>query len=172
MSEFQVDKHQNTDAELVKPTKVDLNTPEADEAFAAAPVYEKFAVVQASQATQETPITTVLADGTVETSNVAQPGDYIVTNPGGEQYVVEQEKFEARYEVTEDSGTFKAKGIVKAVANATGTPVTVIAPWGEEQHGNADCIYLAQYDPSTGEISEDRYIIGRDEFNDTYRQRN
>ena len=44
--------------------------------------------VRARQAIRETAVNTVLADGTKETSNVAEPGDVIVTGVGGERWVV------------------------------------------------------------------------------------
>jgi hypothetical protein len=146
-----------------KPVKVDLSTPAYDKLFEAAATYQKTARVQARQATEPTPISTILADGTFETQNIAQPGDYIITNPGGEEYIISAEKFEKRYRTTDTPGTFQAVGEIQAIKNPTGKPITIIAPWGEEQHGGADCILASALDNPA-----DRYIIGATEFVDTY----
>ena len=66
-------------------------------------VYKKQGEVTAVQVQVETPVETVLADGTKETTNTALPGDFIVTNPGGEQYVLKPEKFQSRYEPKESA---------------------------------------------------------------------
>ena len=39
------------------------------------------------RAARKTPVKTVLADGTKETENIAEPGDYIVTGKGRERWV-------------------------------------------------------------------------------------
>jgi len=72
------------------------------------------------------------------------------------------EKFENKYELIEGD-TYNAKGEIVAIQNPTGEPITIIAPWGEEQHGGPDC-WIAKNpdDPS------DRYIIGGAEFAETY----
>ena len=51
--------------------------------FGTAKTYVKFARIQATQAQGGEAIETVLADGTKETANIANAGDWIVTNPGG-----------------------------------------------------------------------------------------
>ena len=55
--------------------------------------YAKFARIQAIEAVGGEVIETILADGTKETSNTANAGDWIVTNPGGEKYIVPAAKF-------------------------------------------------------------------------------
>ena len=44
--------------------------------------YRKAGQFRAIRAARETPVKTVLADGTNETQNIAEPGDYIVTGMG------------------------------------------------------------------------------------------
>src|SRR5208282_509734 len=78
--------------------EIDRHAPEISEAFARhGRVYRKTGEVQAEQASAATLVETVLADGTKETKNMAAPGDFIVTAPGGERYVVKPGTFLARY---------------------------------------------------------------------------
>lgn len=148
---------------------LDLSTPEATEALAQAPIYEKKGVVHARPATPGEKIVTVLADGTEETTNVAGENQVVITNPGGEQYIIGAEKFASRYGATDEEGVFKAKGMARAVQNPTGGPIEIMAPWGEPQYGDAECMVATVYDPDQPDVvSDDRYIIGHQEFEDTY----
>ncbi len=153
-----------------KIVEVDPHTPEISEALANAPLYEKTATVQAREATEGEVIETVLEDGTVETSNTASAGDMVITNPGGEQYIIGGEKFTSRYGDTDEPGVFKAKGMARAINNPTGEEISVVAPWGEVQYGGPDAKILVAVDPENpdAEIGADRYIIGGQEFMDTY----
>jgi len=149
---------------------LDLSSEEINEAFANAPLYLKKAIVKARTATPGQQVKTILANGTEETVNSAQEGDIIVTNPGGEEYILKFEKFSARYEALDDQGTFRAKGVIRAITNPIGKSISVKAPWGEEQFGDAECIVAATYDPlRPDEVSTDRYIIGKEEFLATYK---
>ena len=59
--------------------------------------------------------------------------------------------------------------MARIIDNPTGGEVSVIAPWGEEQVGAADCKFASLYDPTQPDvISTDRYIIGAAEFAETY----
>ena len=152
-----------------EPQFIDLTTEQWTQRLAEAPVYAKKAMVEARQVTEREEVTTTLANGTKETINVAEVGDVIVTNPGGEKYVLKMEKFASRYESTDQEGVFHAKGMSRITENSTGAPVEVMAPWGEKQSGGADCMIATVFDPEQpNEISADRYIIGRQEFLDTY----
>lgn len=116
------------------------------------------------------------ADGK-ETTNTAQPGDFIVTNlsPGREPlrdrdghmnvYVITAERFAALYEHTSEKSAhgpiYRAKGVVSALALPGG--FDILAPWGERQTGasgylllNGDEVYgssAAQFD-ATYEVLE------------------
>jgi len=138
----------------------DLQTPEMSKAFAASPLYEKSAIVKATLVQSPREVVTIVGDGLVETTVIAQPGEYVVQNPGGEEYVLLAEKFSSRYSHV-DGDTFRASGTVRAFRNPTGGAVTVIAPWGEEMHGAADC-FFAQAEGT------DRYIIESGSFASTY----
>jgi hypothetical protein len=115
-------------------------------------LYRKAGEVQAQRATEATPVETVLADGTEETRNVAEPGDYIVTGPGGERYVVKPETFEARY-----------------VRKPFARPISIVASWGEHQHGAADCMIADVFDRVKGQRAGEPYLIGSAEFARTYK---
>lgn len=148
---------------------LDLSAENITAALREAELYRKKVIVQARPAAAGERVTTVLADGTEETTNTAEEGDIIITNPGGERYVMNFQKFTARYDAIDEQGNFRAKGIVRAVANPTGQSIRVMAPWGEPQLGDAACIIASPYDaqqPDT--IGTDRYIIGKDEFLTTY----
>lgn len=125
--------------------------------------YKKSAVVTVAQATHGQKLITTLKNGTVETSRILSGDECIITNPSGEQYAVSKENLIAKYDKNPD-GTYSAKGQITAVKNPFGRDITIIAPWGEEQHGDASC-YIAQ--SSTDE--NDRYIIGHNEFIETYK---
>lgn len=152
-----------------EPRHLDLQTDEWTHALVEAPIYKKFGKVHAQIAQGGETLQTVLSDGTVETTNTANPGDVIVTNPGGERYIIGANKFDSRYEATDEDGVFKAKGKARITPNPTGQPIKITAPWGEEQFGGPDALIATVYDPENpDDVSPDRYIIGRDEFNATY----
>ena len=151
------------------PKELDLSTSEWTNRLANAEVYVKKAVVQAREAVPGETITTILADGTVETTNTAGENTVIITNPGGEEYIIGADKFAGRYEPTGVDGEYRATGMARAVKNPTGGDIQVMAPWGELQFGGADALIATVFDPSNpDEISADRYIIGAEEFKDTY----
>ena len=149
--------------------KLDLSTGEYTAKLAEAPVFAKKAEVAAVTATAGQEVRTVLANGTKETVNYAEEGDVIVTNPGGEQYILKPDNFAKRYEATAEDGVYRAKGMARAFKNDTGAPVEIMAPWGEPQYGDENCMIATVFDPDNpSEIGSDRYIIGADEFAETY----
>lgn len=149
--------------------ELDLSTAEYTAKLAEAPVFAKKAEVNATVAAGGEVVETILADGTRETTNTANPGDAIITNPGGEQYIIPAETFNKRYEITAEEGVFRAKGMARALRNDTGAPIEIMAPWGEPQFGDENCMIATVFDPDKpDEIGADRYIIGADEFADTY----
>ncbi|MFZ2544654.1 MAG: PGDYG domain-containing protein [Candidatus Saccharimonadales bacterium] len=151
------------------PKELDLSTSEWTSRLANAEVYAKKAIVQAREAVPGETITTTLADGTVETTNTAGENTIIITNPGGEEYIIGAEKFAGRYESTGVDGEYRATGMARAVKNPTGGDIQVMAPWGELQFGGPDALIATVFDPlNPDEVSADRYIIGSEEFKDTY----
>lgn len=142
---------------------LDTSHPLTTHSLALSPTYKKTSQVTMRIAEPGEKLTTTLADGTVETERILDGGEYIVKNPGGEEYAMSQEKFQSRYDDA-GNGIWQAKGEVRAVKNFTGKDITIMAPWGEEQHGGRDC-YIVEAD------SGERYIIGDQEFKDTYAEK-
>lgn len=155
-----------TDTATAEPTLVDLNTDEYTALFLSSPVYRKNVFVHARQVTDTEKIETILADGTFETNQTVEAGQWIITNPGGETYAIKNEKFVRRYDSV-GNGVYQAKGIIHAFTSPVDGPVKIIAPWGEPQYGNKGCVFGASI-LEDGSIAEDRYILGRQEFEDTY----
>ena len=63
----------------------DLQTLEMSKAFAASPLYKKSAIVKATLVQSPREVVTIVGDGLVEITVIAQPGEYVVQNPGGEE---------------------------------------------------------------------------------------
>ena len=151
------------------PQSLDLETDYWTKILSEAPIYKKIGKVNARVAQCSETIKTILADGTEETTNTAEEGDVIVTNPGGERYILKPDNFSKRYEPTEEEGVFLAKGKARVAPNSTGKPIKIKASWGEEQIGGPDALIATVYDSDKpDEVAAGRYIIGRDEFNATY----
>lgn len=149
---------------------LDLSTDEMTARFDAAPIYRKSAVVTIREADPGERVVTTLANGHEETAVTCDGGEPVITNPGGEQYVPTGgwAQVERRYHPL-NGGRWQARGMVRAFPNPTGGDVTILAPWGEEQHGTADCLLAAEYLPDRpDDISADRYLIGAQEFAATY----
>lgn len=114
-----------------------------------------------TQVETERPIETYTSDG-LETKNVAKPGNYVLSGPSGELYVLKQEKLNKMY-------TGKPGGIIipeqtprqVAIYNLP-TPMKFIASWGEEmiiKPGD----YLVKEPDGSG-----YYRIAKKEFEQTY----
>lgn len=147
---------------------VDRNAPEIMDALASARIFKKYGTVQARPALAGEVITTVLADGTTETKNTANEDDWIVTNPGGEFYIIPEAKFLARYEPTEEEGIYDAKGLIRAIPNPYGQSVEIMASWGELQVGASDC-WFADVCDDEGTPNGSPYLIAAEAFAQTYK---
>lgn len=112
--------------------------------------------IEIAKAEQE--VVTVLA-GKPETKNVAKIGDYIVTGPFGERYVIAGNRFDRLYEADPAKpGEFRSKGTVQAVLLTEA--VTFKAPWGEQQRIDAGGVMVKNGD--------DIYGIAEAAFAETY----
>lgn len=132
--------------------------------------YKKVAEVRAERALQPCTVITTLSNGQTETTNFAGRGDYIVTAASGERWVVKPDAFKRRYAPKPgEQNVFIALGEVIAAPNPFGRPIEIVAPWGEKQKGEADCLIADELDPATGERAGQPYLIGRAEFEQTYR---
>ena len=93
----------------------------------------KFARIHARQGSVGQVVDTIL-DNTTNTvkldKKTGEPG-WIVTNPGGEEYIVDDSIFKAQYEIDpENPSQYKPKGgpVLSALLNEN---VEFVAPWGE-----------------------------------------
>lgn len=148
--------------------KIDRLSNDIAEALAEAPVFAKQGTVRARVATEGETITTTLADGKEETTNTANAGDYIVTNPSGEEYIIGAEKFEGRYKATAEEGVYAANGFCRAITNPHGEEIEIMASWGEPQIGGADCKIADTCDENGTNIGGSPYLIDASAFAETY----
>ena len=128
----------------------------------------KFARIKAEQGELGQEVVTKMGNGLEETRNTVkldekteQPG-WIVTNPGGEQYIVEDSVFQKKYELdSENKEQYKPKG-GPVLATQISEDITFEAPWGGDMN-----IAAGGYLVLGG--TKDIYGIQNKEFNDTYK---
>ena len=149
--------------------KIDRKAPEIMEALANAQVYKKQGQVNARLAVVGEGITTTLESGAKETENTAQEGDWIMTNPSGEQYIISEKKFFDRYEATSEDGVYGAKGSCRAIVNPFGKPIEIMASWGSPQTGTADCMIADTCNEDGSNMGGEPYLIDADAFAKTYK---
>ncbi|WP_433204754.1 hypothetical protein ACQP1G_16590 [Nocardia sp. CA-107356] len=149
----------------VTDARLETVMPDYAERLRRAPIYRKKAVVQAVEAEGGENVVTILSSGKEETRNTAKRGDWIITNPGRERYIVAKDKFSTLYEPL-PNGKFAARGTVRAEPNPTGKSIVAKASWGETR-GDSDCYIASGYDPTNPEKISVR-IIGKIEFEATY----
>jgi hypothetical protein len=122
----------------------------------------KTAYVKAEHVPPGTIVETVMADGHVETTKTAGPeGGYRVTNPDGEQYLVDTKEFEQKYTAAEEPGVYIPNSEPRKVVSGSQN-VAFTAPWGEEMRIKEDGV-LVHNGPGDG------YGIQGDEFKNTYK---
>ncbi len=132
-------------------------------------IYEPDPPIFTPRLTAGEKITTTLEGGAKETVNKASEGDWIMTNPGGEQHIISEKKFLGRYEVTDESGVYSAKGYCRAIPNPFGKPIEIMASWGSPQTGDERCLIADTCDAS-GKVDGEPYLIDADAFTKTYKQ--
>jgi len=137
---------------------VDLDSPEFDQLLQDASLYIKQAEVQARQVTTKEEVKTPLD----ATTSIANAGDWIVTNPGGERYTVADDVFQKAYKAKPGQpGIFVAVGIpVKAIQ--VNRNIVFKAPWGEDQAVEAGGYIVERQD------NQERYGIEEEAFLTTY----
>jgi len=148
--------------------EVNRHDPVIMEGIKEAPLYKKKGTVKAQTAKGGERIETVLADGTKETTNTAEAGDFIITNPKGEKYIVKPETFNKRYSPSQENGVYEAKGYCKAIPNPFQEDIQIKASWGEIQTGDSECMFADTYDPDTRTLGGEPYIIEKYAFEETY----
>jgi len=144
---------------------VDVHSSGVTDILAKSPLFEKTATVTAVQITEAEHVVTAFGDF-IETERDAVAGQWKVTNPDGEQYILDDEVFKARYKAL-GKDKYQAIGFIRATSNPWGVPIEITAPWGEPQFGDEDCIVAVSV--LNGEpVWTDRYIIERKAFENTY----
>lgn len=151
-------------------TIYDVHTQKFTDLFNTAPIYTKSAIVQATLVTELQQVQTIVSEGFLETEATAAIGQYIVTNPDGERYLLSSDTFFARYEHL-GGNLYKAIGSIKAFRNPFAGDVEILAPWGEPQFGKADCYFAVALDENDEMITADRYLIEGTAFQRTYKLR-
>ena len=91
----------------------------------------------------------------------------VVTNPGGEQYIISAETFKKKYEIDPNNlKVYRPKGGAQQFLRLD-EDIDFVAPWGEDMHmKSGDFINVT--DREKGDI----YGIGQKEFFETYGQCN
>lgn len=125
-------------------------------------------IVDAEKVTEAKVVETKLPDGTVESSQKAKAGDWIITGSKGEKFVFTQAKVDSLYTVGEDGKFMPRERKILALKNPSGKPIKINAPWGtpekpDYQSGTEDCMLVVSLDDN-GEMTNDRYIIGNEEM--------
>lgn len=122
---------------------------------------QKIAKVKAEKVPAGTVVETIMSDGHVETKKTAGPnGGYKVTNPTGEQYLVDTEKFESIYDKTGHDGIYQPKPDPRKMVTVDKN-ISFKAPWGEEMKIKKDGVLVHQG-------IKDVYGIQPDEYRKTY----
>ncbi len=130
-------------------------------------LYRKDVTVAARPAIPGESLTTVMADGHIETVNTAKYGDMMIRNPSGECYFIGGSTFTQRY-ASEEGGAPDINGFLTFRAVGGAIPcvrlsenVSFLAPWGEEMKIKKGGVLIS------GDI--DIYGIQPDEFAQTYK---
>jgi PGDYG protein len=148
--------------------QVDRMSAEINQLLATAPVYKKIGTVKARIAQSGEKVDTVLVSGVVETTNLTKEGDYIVTNPSGEEYIISGVKFSSRYEESDIVGVYNATGYCKAISNPYQESIEIFASWGEPQIGDDKCLFADTCDAKGDKMGNSPYLIDYNAFYKTY----
>lgn len=131
------------------------------------PLYKKSIVVQARKAHEGEVVRTILEDGFEETVHTAKDTEWVVTNPQGEQYVLTDNLFRARYTPSSRGGEYFSRGECHAVENPYQQPVELVRTGKEIEQGGADCFIALAVDEHRVPLGE-LYLIDRESFLATY----
>ena len=132
----------------------------------------KFQKINARPAQPGEQVTTYKQDGSVETTNTANEGDWIANNieTPEQKWIIPASKFWKKYETVEGQpGVYKPKG-GPMLAGKTGEDISFKAPWGEKMDIRKGGYLMQTPDPVTGKGDpNDIYGIQDDDFQSTYR---
>ena len=151
-------------------TFIDLFSKLIEEQLLAGTVYKRKIepIKGAQQVSEQIMIETRLPDGTLESTQNANPGDWIITGSKGEKFVFSDTKFQSMYNLDGQGGWIPKERKIVAIPNPVGTPIRISAPWGTPekpafQDGSEKAILAAEIGID-GQITKDRYIIGDQEM--------
>lgn len=121
-------------------------------------------ILGAKKVTKTTEVKTCLPDGTLESIQDANPGDWIITGSEGEKFVFTDKKFQSLYKSDGKDGWIPRERKIVAILNPIGMPIRISAPWGTPekpafQDGSEKAMLVAEITPD-GTLAKDRYIIG------------
>ena len=125
--------------------------------------YQKTGLTKARPATAGEKVVT-LVDGIKETTNKAKAGDWVVTGPKDEQYIIDGTTFASRYKKTNSLGVFTATGTCFAF-EYKGRSLVFKAPWGEDM-----LVHKGDFIASTDASGRQCYRIEREIFLQTYQE--
>jgi hypothetical protein len=99
---------------------------------------------------------------------VAKGGDFVVTNPNGEKYLVKPGLIDKRYALSNKSSIYGDKNFCKAIPNPFGEDVNMKTPGGEVQTGSSDCFFADTYKPETDSLEGNPHILEKEAFEEVY----
>ena len=125
-------------------------------------------ILGAEKVTEAKVVETRLPDGTIESSQEAKVGDWVITGSEGEKFVFTQTKVDSLYIMGEDGKFIPRERKIIAIKNPFAKPIKINAPWGtpekpDYQSGAENCMLVVSLDDN-GEMTRDRYIIGNEEM--------
>jgi len=156
---------------IPQPQLVDLFSPELENLFATqGRVYLRKIepIKEARQVLEAAVIETHLPDGTLESTQEAKVGDWVITGSKGEEFVFTSSKFNNLYEDKGNGQYIPRERKITAILNPFKKAVRISAPWGTPekpafQDGSERCMLVAELAPD-GTLTKDRYIIGDEEM--------
>ena len=123
----------------------------------------KVSPVEAIEAKGGEVVTTTLKNGLTEVENrIANSGDWIVTNPGGEKYIVSADVFAETY-LPLGEGRFTPKGGTREFVRIEQDLDLVVDQWGGDVQKLKKGAFLKVDNPA------DMYGIGEEEFYQTHK---
>ncbi len=127
--------------------------------------YQKIGNVQ-YRISEEVELIDTIIDGVKETSNTAEPGDYVITGTKGEQYIIKPNTFKKRYEVITSEVAKPTGKFYGVVYNGTfGDEFEFKATWGQQMICNIGDM-LGSPDEEISEV----YRIELESFIQTYEE--
>jgi len=127
--------------------------------------YQKVGNIQ-YRISDEAELIDTIIDGVKETSNTANPGDYVITGTKGEQYIIKPNVFNKRYEVLTSEIARPVGKFYGVVYNGTfGDEFEFTASWDENMICNKGDM-LGSPDEQISEV----YRVEKSAFEKTYEE--